>query len=257
MKTARQEYVDASFEEALKTGCNTAQLKYDGWWSRTEVINGEGKVYSETGRHLPKFDFQLLEPHTLTVIGELMHGTQWSRDPGRQGKVFLFDLWQYEEIDTESLPYKSRFEALKTARVYLPSNYDLIQNFPIHARNELWTQFVETQQFEGLVYRKSSAAAGLPILREKYLFTEDLQVRGFREGLGKHQGRLGALLCIDNSGVVTDVGGGFDDKTREEVWKNQDAFLNRWCQVEARKRFDSGSLRHPNFVAWRPEGWAP
>lgn len=258
MKTSRQDYKDGDYESALKASCDSLQLKYDGWWCRVEITNGQGQCFSETGRHLPKFDFQLTtQPLNATLIGELMYGTQWSKDPNRYGKVFLFDCWQIDDVHLEERPYKERFGIARATKPFLPSNFELVQNFKIQNKTEVWKAFVETEQFEGVVYRNSHAAAGLPVYREKFSFTQNLKVVGFRQGQGKHEGRLGALLCIDSAGVPTDVGGGFDDALREEVWKDPDLFHGRWLQVEAKKKFESGSLRHPNFLSWRPEGWTP
>jgi ATP-dependent DNA ligase len=62
---------------------------------------------------------------------------------------------------------------------------------------------------------------------------------------------LGAIRAHTSSGVIIDVGGGFTDTQRREIWDNQDLYLGKPFEVEARARFESGSLRHPNFVRWR------
>ena len=257
MKTARQVYLDSSLPEALKAKCDTLQLKFDGWWCRVECLSGHCTFFSETDRELLKFSCRLLTPQDFVAVGELMTGTQWSQDPARKGKIYLFDLWQFNGEDLEALPYRHRYSLLRQLKLTLPPQFDLVQNYSIHDYKQLWDTQVATEKFEGVVFRRSQAPAGESLLREKYSFTEDLLVVGFAEGQGKHEGRLGALHCISPHGVQVDVGGGFDDATREEVWQSQEKYFQRYCQVEARKRFESGSLRHPNFVSWRPEGWKP
>lgn len=257
MRLNRQDYLDSSYDTAKAAGCDTLQLKYDGWWCRCEITNGQVRCYSETNRELEHFRQQLPTPVTLTLVGELMWGTQWSKDPARYEKLYLYDIWQHEDRPLELLPYKERFILLRHLLPSLPPSFQLIQNFRIFDYSEVWSSFVESERFEGVVFRNSLATVGQPLHRAKFTFTVDLQVRGFKEGNGKHQNRLGSLLCIDSDGILTEVGGGIDDITREEVWTNQDSYLMRYCQVEARKKFLSGSLRHPNFISWRPEGWQP
>ena len=256
MKTTRQEYKDSTYEEAVAAGCDMLQLKLDGWWSRCEIIGGLGRVYSETGRYLPRFDFVTHGPDA-TIIGELMYGTHWAKDPQRYGKIFLFDIWRLKDVDLEDKTYKDRNLLVRCYMTNLSPDFQLIQNYRIVDYPPVWQTFVESKQYEGVVFRRSTDLVGATILREKYSFQVDLQVVGFREGEGKHSGRLGALLCADENRIPTDIGGGLSDADRIDIWTHQDDYFQRYCQVEARKRFDSGSLRHANFVAWRPEGWKP
>lgn len=258
MKTSRQLYKDAKYDEALAAGCDVVQLKYDGWWARIEIEHGKGQVFSETGRHLPRFDFTLVTaPLTLTLVGELMYGTQWAKDPGREGKIFLFDCWRYEEKDTEAYSYRDRFALIKSLQPHLPLNFEKVQNYKIGDYTHLWKELVETKKFEGVVFRNSKHPAGAPLMRHKNVFTEDVRIVGFKAGNGKHAGRLGSLLCTTIAGYPIDIGGGLDDAARDEIWRNQDSYLGRYAQIEGRARFTSGALRHPNLVALRPEGWAP
>lgn len=253
MRTARQDYLDKTYEEAREKGCDTVQLKYDGWWARVEIINGQGKVYTQTNRELPHFGFQLTtEPLSCTVIGELMFGTQWSQKDTLQGKIFLFDCWDYDGQGLEGIAYRNRYAVTRSLQHRLPANFQRVQNFPINDYEKIWSQYVASGLFEGVVFRDSKAAVGQPVYRFKNTFTDDYYVIGFREGEGKHAGRLGALICSQG-----DVGGGLSDEQREEIWNNQDKFRFRYCQVEGRARFESGALRHPNFIGWRPEGWIP
>src|SRR4051812_49188535 len=112
MRTTRQEYRDATLEDAQKAKCDTVQLKYDGWWFRTDIIKGVGTVYTRNGRPLPDFSFTIPEPLTATIIGEGMYGTNWSQKPTLQGRVFVHDLWAFDGHDLESLPYIDRYKML-------------------------------------------------------------------------------------------------------------------------------------------------
>ncbi len=68
------------------------------------------------------------------------------------------------------------------------------------------------------------------IMKVKRMQTLDLRITGFEEGSGRLAGTLGALL-VDYKGNIVKVGSGFDDQTREEVWKNQVDYLNRIVEI--------------------------
>jgi DNA ligase-1 len=71
-------------------------------------------------------------------------------------------------------------------------------------------------------------------------------------------GTLGALKVRgvggDYDGVEFDVGTGFSDIERQEIWDNQRGYEGRTLKV---KYFPTGSKdkpRFPTFLGWRPEG---
>jgi hypothetical protein len=260
MRTSRQEYKDANLEEALKAGCDTLQLKYDGWWARMEVIAGDLKIYTRTGRHLPDFDRILPEPINTTIIGELMYGTNWSQRPALQGKLFAFDCWSAEHVDLEGIEYGTRYQVLKSVLPFLGPSVVRIPNFPIDDYTNIWKTFIASGEYEGLVFRRKKDAVGATLLRQKNLITDEYTCLALLEGEGKHQGRLGSVVCGDASGQPlrtadgrpATCGGGFDDEEREAILKNPTAYIGRKFEVEGKARFsDSGLLRHPNFVRWK------
>lgn len=83
--------------------------------------------------------------------------------------------------------------------------------------------------------------------------TVDGKVVGFAEGTGKHEGRLGALLCNMLDGTVFAVGTGFSDAERQEIWDDQDEFLGRWAEVKCQGGQKVATIRHPAFMRWRVE----
>mgnify|MGYP000898379456 FL=1 len=257
MRTQRQDYRDSTFDEAFRK-CDVLQLKYDGWWARIEIVGGHGRVFTQTNRELPKFAFRLqTEPLDAVLVGELMYGTQWSQEPTRYGKIYLFDCWQVGTTPLETMDYRTRYSVMSTLQPRLPPNFHKIHNFRIQDYDKIWKEFVEPELFEGVVFRDSKANVAAPVLRHKNTISDDVLVVGFIAGEGKHDGRLGALATRTTSGITLDVGGGFSDEDREEIWRAQDAYRGRWAQVEGKARFSSGALRHPNFVGWRPAGWTP
>lgn len=95
------------------------------------------------------------------------------------------------------------------------------------------------------------------LLKLKVMNTCDLKIIGFEEGSGKFKGVLGNLIC-DYKGYQLGVGSGFDDKQREQIWNNQEEYLNRIAEIQYFEETynDKGglSLRFPVFKCVRELG---
>jgi hypothetical protein len=247
----RQLYKDATLADAQAKGFDTIQLKYDGWWSCITIKNSTINYQSSAGR-IFKSDL-IAEPLDCTLVGEHMHGTQWSQDVSRLGKTFVFDIWKYGEYDLANVPYRNRMQILKTIMPRLPASYEIVKSYPLTSYNDLWNLCDGETGFEGLVYRKMLDPVPSLILRQKRTITVDLKAVRFSEGRGRLEGTLGAITGVTPEGVEVDVGGGFTDEQRDDVWTFRNHYLGRIFEVEAKKKFESGSLRHPNFVRWRDD----
>ena len=88
------------------------------------------------------------------------------------------------------------------------------------------------------------------VVKVKTMNDADLKVVGFKEGRGKNKGTLGAII-VDYEGVEVDVGSGFDDETRHEVWANKEKFIGMTAEVQYQEVTHTGSLRFPVFSCWR------
>ena len=122
--------------------------------------------------------------------------------------------------------------------------------------------------WEGLIYRNADAPYEFKrsqnILKIKKWYDIELPVTGFQEGLGKHEGRLGALL-VNYKGNTVSVGSGFNDQEREAIWSqlnNPKSFLSILMQngelfikvkyFEESTNADGGvSLRFPIYQCFR------
>lgn len=95
------------------------------------------------------------------------------------------------------------------------------------------------------------------LLKLKVMNTCDLKIIGFEEGDGKYEGSLGNIIC-DYKGYQLGVGSGFDDKQREQIWNNQEEYLNRIAEIQYFEETynDKGglSLRFPIFKCVRELG---
>lgn len=255
MKLDRQNYNDSTFEQARLAGCDCIQLKYDGWWARVVCRNGRGTIYSRTQREV---GFIETDPELDGVfIAEYLFGTQWAQKPEHLGQLIVFDCWELGGTSLMTSPYKERY---KIVRTLIPTLYrtDVMRVINIYRMDDyptLWEYYVKSEKYEGVVFRRLSDQVDTTIFRQKLSITEDVFITGFAPGEvnGRHEHRLGALICSTRDGVELRVGGGLSDEQRDKIWTNKEAYLGRWLTVEAKKRFESGSLRHPNFKEWRED----
>ena len=70
------------------------------------------------------------------------------------------------------------------------------------------------------------------LVKMKQTHTYKLQVKGFVEGINKYEGMLGSLLT-EYKGCWLQVGSGFSDAERWEIWQNQDAYDGMFFEVES------------------------
>jgi ATP-dependent DNA ligase len=252
-RTGRQKYKDSSYAEAIKHGCDTVQLKYDGWWCRMEIINGEWKLYSRTERYISSGVFRY--GCSGTFIGEYMFGTNWAQDPERRGNLYVFDCLALNGVNLVNASYRDRYCLLQSQKHYFPEWLRLVENFKISDRDAVWNLHVEpVQGFEGLVYRRVQDPVDSLLLREKKVCTAEFRVNGFEEGEGKYRGSLGALVCgtqKDPTSAEAKIGSGFTDEERQTIWDNQASYKGRWLEAEGKTIFEAtGLLRHPTFLRW-------
>ena len=88
------------------------------------------------------------------------------------------------------------------------------------------------------------------VIKFKAMEDDDFKVVGFKEGDGRHKGKLGALI-VDTNGGTAEVGTGFSDELREEIWENRDKYLGMTVTVKYQERTEKESLRFPVFMHWR------
>lgn len=97
-------------------------------------------------------------------------------------------------------------------------------------------------------------------LKQKPFIEVSLPIVNIEEGTGKNQGKLGALICEgqdDGKRIHVNVGSGFTDSQRDEIWKDKDYIIGQVIEIRAdviTKNQDSDdiySLRFPRFLRFR------
>jgi ATP-dependent DNA ligase len=255
---SRQKYTDIDIAQVDQVSHPICQLKYDGIWCQCDVDTiGTARYFSRNGECKKIEKISLLTPPG-SYVGELMYGSEWSKEMNRSGKFFLFDHIESNHGCHKNQPYIERYIGLQKLQVadMLPSHWYLAPNYPTSDSLTIWELLIASGKFEGLVFRNPVNNWHAPLLRAKYELTKDLYITGFVEGEGRLRGTLGALLASYSPvgvGVSLTIGGGFSDKLRKEIWSNRSTYVGRCFEVSAKKEFKSGLLRHPNFKQWHLE----
>ena len=96
------------------------------------------------------------------------------------------------------------------------------------------------------------------LIKIKKFYSMDLPIVDVVEGTGKYHGMLGAFVLQYKDGTVN-VGSGFNDEQRKELWEKRRELINRVVEVkykEITKDKNSGieSLQFPIFIQIRENG---
>lgn len=239
------------------------QLKYDGIWARIVVEENCAYVYSKTGQLKESIYIDSTLPSLgqwpVVLLGEYMYGSQWSQQENRSGVLFIFDCVSVAGSDISGEPYETRYRKAihfcrELGRRFLP-----VACYSILNCGGVWLEIEKRKSHEGLIFRRWDSPYSATLLKLKREVEDDFVILGVEEGQGKHAGRLGALLlgqfnpATEDIEFVCKVGGGFDDLARQTIWDFREKVTGHVCLVRGKGRFDSGAIRHPNFVRLRSD----
>lgn len=193
-----------------------------------------------------------------------------SKDGEPDFNYYLFDRW-----DCPTLPFSTRRDTLRTL-----NRMPVLQQ--VRASDEqkllLLEQILLNDGAEGVVVRSPDGPYkyGRSTVKEgtlgklKRFVDSEFEVVGFEERMhngneatvnalghterSSHKenkvgrGDLGALVCQTAEGLVFNVGTGFDDNLRREIWNNRAQYLGRLAKV---KHFQVGVKDSPRFPVFQ------
>ena len=119
-----------------------------------------------------------------------------------------------------------------------------------------WLEYAEQNDLEGVILNLDApyeCKRTKNLIKVKQFYTMDLEVVDVEEGSGRLKGTLGALV-VDYNGNRVNVGSGFDDATRSNIWNSRDEIIGRVIEVKYKeisrdKKTGLESLQFPIFVA--------
>lgn len=256
--------------------------KMDGLRCFFILIPGKYAVLSRAMKPLKNLSKHLEALKTMfagvpcCIDGEIM-GEDWnesvtavkSSSGGHiKASFFPFDLVTAEEYESGTfiMPKVKRLALLDKHIKYGPM-FTKVPFEPVFDCNEVIAEFKShlAQGFEGSVLHDMTAVYRPDVnksdnrtvawIKVKEWKSAEFTVVGFMAGTGKHLGRLGALVVegdLDLKHIKCEVGTGFTNTLREEIWADQAAWMGAICEI---KYFEAteGSLRFPSFLRRRTD----
>ena len=213
------------------------------------VLRGElYGVDKQTGRSIP-----------AEQTGGLLNATVWrsrqkQKETGVELRPAIFDVVRYRGRNMEDAPYEKKLSVLREVEKAVPRLKIPPMAETPEEKARLFSRIQSGEDpitDEGIVsWRRDNPRP----TKAKFKPDVDAIVTGVTPGKGRHEGRIGALqVKLPGKSAVTNVGTGMNDKLREEIAKNPDAYIGKAVQVRTMKVFPSGKLRSPSFGGFHIE----
>lgn len=202
---------------------------------------------------------------------------QRQQDQNVRLRNLVFDVDQFgrKGIDPNVVPYQQRLSYARDIlgkingpgmggdRQTIDAGYSPLDRGVLHtpevtgeastapAAKQLWHQIVNKQNpytSEGIVIHPET---GKPI-KSKLTDEHDVYVRGMFPGRGKYENNAvgGFVYSHEPTGpIVGEVGTGFSDQTRADMFTNPSDYVGRIAKVRSQTKHPSGALRAPAFLA--------
>jgi len=276
----------------LKDGLS-ASRKFDGYRCLAIVDSSDESVtlHTRNGEIFQNFpgvekSLSLLfnKEHNAKYVldGEIMsndfNNTQKSAFASKRGttvgdmKFHIFDMIPYDEWVSENFITTAfkRYQSLELLFAAMQpqmqarniTNLVMVERTIVYSLDEvleLEKQYI-TEGFEGVMvnpdipYYKGKKSNKM--LKFKTFKSMDCEVTGVYKGKPgtKYEETLGGLNVIQENEVTCDVGSGFSDQERDEIWNNPSAIVGRIVEIEYQELSkDDQRMRFPVKKRWRPE----
>lgn len=185
-------------------------------------------------------------------------------------KLVIFDIMEDKEFENgkSKFTYQKRKSQLETIRNVISelnlknlSVVDMFYEGTDQTQISKWLNYAEEHDLEGVIVNLDApyeCKRTKNLIKVKKFYTLDLQIIGIEEGSGRLKGTLGALI-VDFKGNSVNVGSGFDDKTRTELWNMRDELIGlvievKYKEVSKDKKTGLESLQFPIYICLRENG---
>jgi DNA ligase-1 len=279
---------DGANHESKVTGRKLIEVKLDGVRVIT-VVYPDGRVdqFSRNGRELANFSHireqmatlsqRLDEPFVFdgevmsSSFQDLMRQVHRKTDVQSQDAVlYLFDWLSLAEFQagraetdqsTRSGSLRVAVGELDSVKVLGQELVDLDTEAGAARFREINADAIRNG-YEGIMIKDPAAAyeckRSTAWLKQKPFIEVSLTVVDTEAGTGKNVGKLGALVCEgvdDGKAIRVNVGSGFSDVLRDDIWKSRAEVINSVVEVRAdavtQNQDGTYSLRFPRFKGFR------
>lgn len=285
---------DGANHEKKIAGRKILQGKMDGIRVLT-VINAENRTvtqYTRNGKILENFNHitSALEKHialfdrSVVLDGEMISSsfqslmTQVHRKDNvkaTDARLALFDIIPLSEFQAgrSTLGQRRRSNLLESLKPIFDKvgSIDILpwievdlDSFVGKLEFDEYNRKMLNQGLEGVMVKdpeaKYECKRSVAWLKVKPSLTVDLTIVAVEEGTGRNVGKLGALICEgtdQDKFIQVNVGSGFTDEQRDEIWTDKDAVVGQVvevradCVTQSQDSVNTYSLRFPRFERFR------
>ena len=285
---------DSANHETKVVGKKIIEVKLDGVRVLT-IVYPDGRVdqFSRNGKELVNFPHVKAQFEAVaaeggisqpTVFdGEIMSGSfqdlmkqihRKSSAKANDAVLNLFDIIPLEDFEA-GVYNRTQSERSMLLKVWHGTWEDKIPNVTVVAQETVDLDTKEGQKrykdinalaiaggYEGIMLKDPAAGyeckRSVAWLKLKPFIEVSLEITDVEEGTGKNVGRLGALVCSgvdDGRDIGVNVGSGFSDDMRIDIWNSRSNVLGQIVEVRAdaitQNQDGSYSLRFPRFLRFR------
>ena len=285
---------DSAKHESKVSGNKMVEVKLDGVRVITILYpNGDVTQYSRNGKELVNFphikeQFSKTSCYDVPMVfdGEVMsanfqdlmqviHKKNGSSEAG-DAVLHLFDMLPLEDFN-KGIYNKSQVDRTAELTDWFGkvSATNLVNNIAILDHEVINLDTDEGQKAYSDINSKAIAGGyeGIMIkdldapyeckryaswLKLKPFIEVSLEVIDVEEDTGKNEGRLGALVCSghdDGTDITVNVGSGFTDSLRDDIWSSRNDTIGRVVEIRAdaitQNKDGTYSLRFPRFKTFR------
>lgn len=177
--------------------------------------------------------------------------------------LYPFDMVLRSEVDsmTYAMPASERWAMLEKLIPYDDQMFSWVHHIRVHTPEDVAQQHREdvADGWEGSVLHDADApyacSRSASWIKVKSWLSSEFTVVNVFPGTGKHFGRAGGLMVegeVDGVEISCEVGTGFTDTEREDLWKNREKHVGRVAEIKYFEVTDS-ALRFPVFLRFREE----
>jgi len=160
-----------------------------------------------------------------------------------------FEVVRYQGKDFSQFTPEERIKIVDDVANAIPNSY--IKPPERKRASESLRDFYErvvANNGEGIVLQDRTTGE---FLKKKNRLDYDLKIKDVLEGDGRLKGSMGSLVLIDNSDTeVGNVGTGFSDALRKEIFENKNKYIGQLVKITSDKPVVAKSLRGPAFAGF-------
>lgn len=244
-----------------------SQLKGDGMFCNTDLVDGEAVMSARSGKVFPAAPFAAMHKEALSafpqdhrIIGELLVKRDGKILPRQIGNGILNSVAKGEDFDKGDEPvlmvwdiipsefavaggeynvsYKDRFEALKKCLKKPMKSVVLIPTKIVHSMKEAYAHYFELvmEGLEGSIIKNPAGnwfdGTSKDQIKLKVECDVDLEIEGFNPGKGKNEKTFGSIAVKSSDNKLKVNVSGFSDKDRLAIHKNRAALMGTIMTVK-------------------------